>query len=92
MGKNGRKAYELTAEEVRLVQGYRQGRIALPAGRWMAVSKKEAKAIGLWRRQQFGELHLVINRGEPVEFRVTVRGRFDKELVETAIALIEQKT
>ena len=74
------------------MQGYRQGRIALPAGRWIAVSEKETKAISLWRRQKFGELHLVINHGEPIEFRVTVRGRFDKELVETAIALIEQKT
>lgn len=90
-GKSNVKAYELTDEEWRLVQGYREGEVPLAddGGAWVEVSRQERLAISLWRAVKFGDVVFQIKNCEPVAFRAGVQGHLDKPLIESQVILLQ---
>lgn len=84
-----KKAYELTAEEISLVEGFRQGQLMLPE-EWLRVSPREREAILIWRRMGFGSLTLQLKAGEPVELEAIVHARLGQGQDEERVELVRE--
>lgn len=80
------RAYELTEDEAKLVEGYRQDRLVLPSGEnWVRLSRREDEAISMCRKIGFGPVTFQLKDGEPIELEATVHARLghnDEERVD----------
>ena len=61
----GARVYELTEEESAVIEGLRQGRIAVKKGQWIQVSDKELEVIEIIRAGEYGEMVIRFVKGEP---------------------------
>jgi hypothetical protein len=85
------KAYELTHKEVRLVKGFRQGRVDLSAdGNWLWVTPREARTVLLLRRIGHGPVTVHLKNGEPAELEAGVHVRLHNGQDEERMKVIEE--
>lgn len=68
-------AYELTPPEVKLIEGWRQGKVVLDGNLWLKVSPKEGEVVELWRKIRFGTLLIEFYRGEPSTSKILMEFR-----------------
>jgi len=69
-----------------VIEGLRQGRIALKKGQWIEVTDEEREVIELMRAGEYGEMTVQFTKGEPKISRVTLDFRHGK-LTERQAAL-----
>jgi len=81
-----KKAYELTLEEAKVIEDWRQGKIVFGGDLWVKLSPKEGEVIELWRKIQFGTLLVEFHQGEPTTSKVLIKFQHGK-LAERSDAL-----
>ena len=72
------KAYELTLEEVAVIEGWRRGKIILDGALWVKLSEKESEVVELWRKIRFGTILIEFCRGEPTVSKILMEFRHGK--------------
>jgi len=83
-----KKAYELTLEEAKVIEDWRQGKTVFGGDLWVKLSPKEGEVIELWRKIQFGAILVEFCRGEPTVSKILVEFRHGKIKEERNSALL----